>query len=114
MRVIKKGHTGKRERYIHFSCKNCGCEFSMGSDEYWEDLSVSTYPPSHKLYTCCPECHKVCTTIKTNTPRVTFVGVNKDGIITTANGATTSVTTAQNELVTPTSSQEEQQQCTSE
>ena len=66
--IIKHGNKKEKEQKPMFVCDNCGCEFDAEPDECWIDTSVTytMYPSKWKYYTCCPECHKVCSCYKTS------------------------------------------------
>ena len=71
-----KDGQNKKEK---FTCKNCGCEFTVDDDEYYVDygganysdsassISVSTYvwtTLTKDYHVCsCPECYKICKNI---------------------------------------------------
>lgn len=60
MRIIKKGKINK-DKFVIFTCGTCGCEFSAAPDEY---LTGDVDDGKIKVFSCCPDCHKVCGTIK--------------------------------------------------
>ena len=60
MRIIKKGKIN-RDKFIVFICGTCGCEFSAAPDEY---ISSEIIDGKMKVFSCCPDCHKVCATTK--------------------------------------------------
>ena len=49
-----------------FVCLYCGCRFEAAQDEYWTDKSVYINSINKTYRTCCPECHKICTSYDTD------------------------------------------------
>ena len=54
MKIIKEGNLNKLERIKRFECKECGCIFEAGKDEYkWGSQYNYSY-----YYCKCPFCHQ--------------------------------------------------------
>lgn len=87
MKITKHGESKEKWGLEEFKCGNCGCEFTVDTDEYYVDqgsygythLTSSTYLCQNYLtdtYVCsCPECHKIVTKSKSKSieiPNITL------------------------------------------